>query len=54
MTKIKLEVPQTEYEIIEKVAKALGVPVEFLMQQELDQCITSISVWTQRSELISG
>jgi hypothetical protein len=52
MTKIMIDIPQTEYELISKVAEKLGLSVETLMQQEIDQDIITISAWTQRAEMV--
>ena len=48
--KIQVEIPNTEYGIIAKIAKKLGLSVETLMQQEVNASITTISVWLQRAQ----
>jgi hypothetical protein len=49
--KTTIEIPECEYEIISKIAKALGTTTQALIQQEVNEIITTISVWVQRANL---
>ena len=49
MPKIEVDIAQAEYDVIAEVAQKLGLPVETLIQQEVDAALTTISVWTQRT-----
>jgi hypothetical protein len=53
MPKVEIEIPEAEYEIFAEIAKELGLPIETLVQQEIDQALTNISVWVQRAEMLS-
>ena len=48
MPKIEVDIAQAEYDVIAEVAQKLGLPVETLIQQEVDAALTTISVWVQR------
>lgn len=50
MPKIEVEIEQTEYDIIAKIAEKLGTTVQVLIQQETDASLTTISTWLQRAE----
>ena len=54
MVKIEVDIPEAEFGIFKKVAEKLGVPVQMLVQQEVDQAIVNMSVWSQRvAELLA-
>lgn len=52
--KIQVEVPDAEARALEKIAAKLGLSVVILVQQEVDQAITSASVWLQRADILTA
>lgn len=46
-----IEIPDGEYELISKIAKALGTTAQALIQTEVNEIVTTISVWVQRANL---
>jgi hypothetical protein len=50
MPKIEVEIEQANYDILEQIAMKLGLPVDFLIQQEVDNAVLAASVWLQRAE----
>jgi hypothetical protein len=52
MPKVEIEIPPSMYEILCDVAKALGLSVEKLAEQELCDSLCNADVWLQRAEMI--
>ena len=51
MPKVSLEIKDSDFERLSGVAKKIGVTVETLCQQELDDALTNAVCWLERSEL---
>jgi hypothetical protein len=47
--KIEVNVPEAEHAVITEIARKLGLTVETLIQQEVDQALATASVWLQRA-----
>lgn len=48
--KVEVEIPNAEYDIIEKIAHKLGLTAETLIQQETDRTVKTLSCWIQRAQ----
>lgn len=52
MVKVEIEISQAEYDIVAKIAEKMGLDAQKLMQQETIRTIETISVWTQRTDML--
>lgn len=52
MPKIEVEINQAMYETLKGIAGKLGLPVETLVQQEIDEALANADCWIQRAEMI--
>ena len=48
MRKVEVEISEAHYRMLKEVADRLGLSVEDLLQQELDQALTNAEVWLER------
>jgi uncharacterized tellurite resistance protein B-like protein len=50
MVKIEIDIKEAEYEIITKIAEKMGISVEGLIQQAVNQEFAEMTILLQRSE----
>jgi uncharacterized tellurite resistance protein B-like protein len=50
MVKIEIDIQEAEYEIITKIAEKMGISVEGLIQQAVNQELAEMTILLQRSE----
>jgi hypothetical protein len=53
MIRMSVKIPEAEFQILAKIAQALGLAVETLLQQSVDQDLTQMSIWVQRAEMLN-
>ena len=51
MPKIEIEIPPSDFEILLKIADKVGVSVEKLIAQEVDESLTNAVAWVERAQL---
>jgi len=51
LVKVNVEVPQSDFEILTKIAKKVGVSVEKLISQEANESLTNAIAWIERAQL---
>jgi antitoxin component of RelBE/YafQ-DinJ toxin-antitoxin module len=49
---VTLKIPETLYLDLKDVATELGLSVETLLEQEMEQIANTVSVWLQRGEML--
>ena len=52
MVKIEVEVPEGQYETLKRIAEKVGLPVERLIQQSIDQDLANADCWLERALMI--
>jgi predicted DNA-binding ribbon-helix-helix protein len=53
MVKIEVEIPQNDYDVLAEVAEKIGLTVQKLIQQEIDEDLTNISAWMERCAMLT-
>jgi hypothetical protein len=53
LPKIEVNVSPTDFEFLSKIAKAVGISVEQLVQQEVDGCLSNAQCWIERFEMVA-
>ena len=49
MRKVELEISDVHWQMLKEVAEKLGLSIENLLQQELDQALANAEVWLERA-----
>jgi hypothetical protein len=50
MVKIEIDIQEAEYEIITEIAEKMGISIEGLIQQAVNQELAEMTILLQRSE----
>jgi hypothetical protein len=53
MVKIEVDINQDDCELLLKVAEKLGLPVQTLIQQEIDGDLANIGAWMERGAMLT-
>jgi len=48
MKKVELEISDAHWQMLKKVADKLGLSIEDLLQQELNESLANIEIWCER------
>ena len=49
MKKVEVEISDAHWQMLKEVAEKVGLSVEDLLQQELDQALANAEVWLERA-----
>jgi hypothetical protein len=52
MPKIEIEVPQCQYDILNDVAKKVGISAEKLIAQEVSETLDNVCAWCERGSML--